>query len=121
MYLGQWRRRAEARPGGAAASTLAWCTHKTISKTHPWPTLLLSPALFSPFHPQDYIRTGTYHAAILENAADFAGKAVLDVGAGSGILSLFAAQARAFCSFLPTCPCILVGWAARRRWAWPPA
>jgi histone-arginine methyltransferase CARM1 len=41
---------------------------------------------------QDYIRTGTYHAAIAENPADFAGKVVMDVGCGSGILSLFAAQ-----------------------------
>ena len=41
---------------------------------------------------QDYVRTGTYYAAILENAADFEGKVVMDVGAGSGILSLFAAQ-----------------------------
>ena len=41
---------------------------------------------------QDYHRTGTYYAAILENRADFNGKAVMDVGAGSGILSLFAAQ-----------------------------
>jgi type I protein arginine methyltransferase len=44
---------------------------------------------------QDYIRTGTYFAAITENSADFAGKAVLDVGCGSGILSLFAVQAGA--------------------------
>lgn len=41
---------------------------------------------------QDQIRTGTYYAAILENPADFQGKVVMDVGAGSGILSLFAAQ-----------------------------
>ena len=41
---------------------------------------------------QDYIRTGTYWSAILENAPDFQGKVVMDVGAGSGILSLFAAQ-----------------------------
>lgn len=41
---------------------------------------------------QDYVRTGTYYAAIVENAADFQGKLVMDVGAGSGILSLFAAQ-----------------------------
>lgn len=44
---------------------------------------------------QDYIRTGTYHSAITENKSDFAGKAVMDVGCGSGILSLFAAQAGA--------------------------
>lgn len=41
---------------------------------------------------QDQIRTGTYYAAILENTADFQGKTIMDVGAGSGILSLFAAQ-----------------------------
>ena len=35
---------------------------------------------------------GTYNAAILENRADFEGKTVMDVGAGSGILSLFAVQ-----------------------------
>ena len=44
---------------------------------------------------QDYIRTGTYFSAITENSDDFRGKAVLDVGCGSGILSLFAAQAGA--------------------------
>lgn len=38
---------------------------------------------------------GTYYAAVLENRADFEGKIVVDVGAGSGILSLFAAQAGA--------------------------
>lgn len=44
---------------------------------------------------QDYVRTGTYYAAVLENRADFSGRVVVDVGAGSGILSLFAAQAGA--------------------------
>ncbi|CAH8671136.1 unnamed protein product [Schistosoma margrebowiei] len=45
---------------------------------------------------QDYIRTSTYQRAILANAsADFRGKVVLDVGAGSGILSFFAIQAGA--------------------------
>ena len=36
--------------------------------------------------------SGTYYAAVIENRADFTGRVVVDVGAGSGILSLFAAQ-----------------------------
>ncbi|XP_019175230.1 PREDICTED: probable histone-arginine methyltransferase 1.3 isoform X3 [Ipomoea nil] len=44
---------------------------------------------------QDFVRTGTYYAAVIENRNDFHGRVVVDVGAGSGILSLFAAQAGA--------------------------
>lgn len=44
---------------------------------------------------QDYIRTSTYQRAILANIDDFKDKVILDVGAGSGILSFFAAQAGA--------------------------
>jgi histone-arginine methyltransferase CARM1 len=44
---------------------------------------------------QDYIRTSTYQRAMLDNSADFQDKVVLDVGAGSGILSFFAIQAGA--------------------------
>lgn len=44
---------------------------------------------------QDYIRTSTYQRAIISNADDFRDKVVLDVGAGSGILSFFAVQAGA--------------------------
>ncbi|KAF1894921.1 hypothetical protein Lal_00022415 [Lupinus albus] len=44
---------------------------------------------------QDYVRTGSYYAAVMENRTDFVGRVVVDVGAGSGILSLFAAQAGA--------------------------
>uniref|UniRef100_A0A674P1G7 Histone-arginine methyltransferase CARM1 n=1 Tax=Takifugu rubripes TaxID=31033 RepID=A0A674P1G7_TAKRU len=44
---------------------------------------------------QDYVRTGTYQRAILQNHGDFKDKVVLDVGCGSGILSFFAVQAGA--------------------------
>lgn len=44
---------------------------------------------------QDFVRTYTYQRAILSNLDDFRDKVVLDVGAGSGILSFFAAQAGA--------------------------
>ncbi|KAI0489457.1 hypothetical protein KFK09_029300 [Dendrobium nobile] len=44
---------------------------------------------------QDYVRTGTYYSAVIENCIDFQDRVVVDVGAGSGILSLFAAQAGA--------------------------
>ena len=43
---------------------------------------------------QDATRTGTYYWAMVGNCGDFSGKVVVDVGAGSGILSLFAAQVR---------------------------
>lgn len=44
---------------------------------------------------QDYIRTGTYQKAMVQNCVNFRDKVVLDVGAGSGILSFFAMQAGA--------------------------
>ncbi|KAI9581168.1 histone-arginine methyltransferase CARMER [Glossina fuscipes] len=44
---------------------------------------------------QDYVRTSTYQRAILGNSIDFHNKIILDVGAGSGILSFFAVQAGA--------------------------
>lgn len=44
---------------------------------------------------QDFVRTSTYQRAILGNLSDFQDKVVLDVGAGSGILSFFAVQAGA--------------------------
>uniref|UniRef100_A0A182Q3L4 Histone-arginine methyltransferase CARMER n=1 Tax=Anopheles farauti TaxID=69004 RepID=A0A182Q3L4_9DIPT len=44
---------------------------------------------------QDFVRTSTYQRAIYNNAPDFQNKIVLDVGAGSGILSFFAVQAGA--------------------------
>merc|ERR1719219_1942196 len=44
---------------------------------------------------QDFVRTSTYQKAILSNLTDFRDKTILDVGAGSGILSFFAQQAGA--------------------------
>jgi len=44
---------------------------------------------------KDDVRTGAYHKAITENRHLFEGKVVLDVGSGTGILSLFAADAGA--------------------------
>lgn len=44
---------------------------------------------------QDSARTQTYKNAILSNQSVFEGKTVLDVGAGTGILSIFCAQAGA--------------------------
>jgi type I protein arginine methyltransferase len=43
----------------------------------------------------DDVRTSHYRNAIINNKQDFQDKIVMDVGAGSGILSLFAAQAGA--------------------------
>ena len=44
---------------------------------------------------QDKIRTETYQGFILQNKHLFQDKIVLDVGCGTGILSMFAAQAGA--------------------------
>ena len=44
---------------------------------------------------QDHVRTGTYQRAVMENKADFKDKVVVDVGTGTGLLALFAAQAGA--------------------------
>ena len=40
---------------------------------------------------QDTVRTELYRKSILENPSNYKDKVVLDVGCGSGILSMFAA------------------------------
>jgi hypothetical protein len=44
---------------------------------------------------EDHKRTGKYYQAVMQNRRQFHGKVVLDVGAGSGILAIFAAKAGA--------------------------
>ncbi|KAK2464328.1 hypothetical protein APHAL10511_003785 [Amanita phalloides] len=44
---------------------------------------------------KDTVRTGSYRNAIVDNSHLFKGKLVLDVGCGTGILSMFAAKAGA--------------------------
>jgi len=44
---------------------------------------------------KDTVRTGSYRSAIMDNGHLFKGKVVLDVGCGTGILSMFAAKAGA--------------------------
>ena len=46
------------------------------------------------FHPSFYF-SSRYFASVLERSVDFSGKRVLDIGCGSGILSLVAARAGA--------------------------
>jgi hypothetical protein len=56
---------------------------------------------------KDEVRTRTYQLAILENRHLFKDKVVLDVGCGTGILSMFAAQAGARHVYAVDCSSII--------------
>ena len=44
---------------------------------------------------QDWVRTGMYQYAFAQNASDFHGATVMDVGTGTGLLAFFAVQSGA--------------------------
>ena len=71
-----------------------------IDPNGPILTDIPSPCGVSGIHEEmlkDAVRTKTYRDSILNNAHVFKGKTVLDVGCGTGILSLFCAKVRGVC------------------------
>ena len=56
----------------------------------------------------DHNRMAAYHSAILGNADVFKDKVVMDVGTGSGILAVWAAQAGAKRVYAGECVCLCV-------------
>ena len=63
-----------------------------VGNPAPSTTLYILKSTNLPSRLQDNVRTGTYRDAIINNTSDFTDAVVIDVGAGTGILSFFAAQ-----------------------------
>ncbi|KAL5163464.1 putative histone-arginine methyltransferase 1.4 [Glycine soja] len=95
----QWKKEVNAQEGNGRNGTITTSKSKFDDKIESSSSKMYFHYYGQLLHQQnmlqDYVRTGTYHAAVLENRTDFIGRVVVDVGAGSGILSLFAAQAGA--------------------------
>jgi type I protein arginine methyltransferase len=86
--------------GASAARALCSFRHHRLSRVNTPPSIHPAPQPISAKQKdmlEDHVRTGAYFDAMTNpaNAACFAGKVVLDVGAGSGILAIFAAKAGA--------------------------
>ncbi|KAK9664728.1 hypothetical protein RND81_14G063900 [Saponaria officinalis] len=96
--FGQWKKEAaegSQLPNGTISNSKCKFDDKTEASSAKMYFHYYGQLLHQQNMMQDYVRTGTYYAAVMENRVDFSGKVVVDVGAGSGILSLFAAQAGA--------------------------
>ena len=92
-----WREAAKARLGDEMAEASSSTTAADDAEEFdPTPFGLYYGQLFHQQNMlQDSIRTGTYQTALTSNPTSLAGKVVLDVGTGTGLLAFFAVQAGA--------------------------
>ena len=75
------------RPRDKASTRKCWCVY--ISLPHHHPSTRLADIARAPLQ-KDEVRTRSYMNAIVQNKHIFKDKIVLDVGCGTGILSMYA-------------------------------